>query len=179
MKISIIYDSRTGNTQAMAGCIAEGIEKVEGAEARTFLFSELSELTDETGHTAANEALSYVRESDALIFGCPTYMAGPTADFYTFLEKMGGKLNGAGKLAGVFATEQYIHGGADVTMLRIAEHLLVFGMMLYSGGGSKGKPVIHFGPVEVSTMGKENFYELFVTYGTRFATQANSLVPCC
>ena len=175
MKISVIYDSRTGNTKAMAGCIAEGLMKVEGVEAKAFLFSELSENADETGNAVASDALAFTRESDAVIFGCPTYMAGPTADFYTFLEKMGGKLQLAGKLGGVFATEQYIHGGADVTMLRIAEHLMVFGMMIYSGGGSKGKPVIHFGPVEVSTMGQEQFRELFVTYGERFAAQAASL----
>ena len=53
-------------------------------------------------------------------------------------------------------------------------HLLVYGMMIYSGGGSYGKPVIHMGPVEVSPE-KENFRELFEIYGKRFATQAQKI----
>ena len=74
-----------------------------------------------------------------MVFYCPTYMAGPTADFYTWMEKSAKPLNLAGKLGGVFATEQYIHGGADLTMNALLIHLLVYGMMIYSGGGSYGK----------------------------------------
>ena len=158
MKISVIYDSKTSNTATMAGYIAEGLQQVEGVEARTFHIDDIDE--------------AYAKESSALIFGCPTYMGGPTAAFYEFLEKRAGKLGLAGKLGGAFATEQYIHGGADLTIMRIAEHILVFGMLFYSGGGSKGAPVIHYGPVEVSTMGMETFRDLFVTYGKRFAEQA-------
>ena len=44
-------------------------------------------------------------------------------------------------------------------------------MMIYSGGASFGKPVIHMGPVEVSPK-KEDFKELFEIFGKRFATQA-------
>ena len=47
-------------------------------------------------------------------------------------------------------------------------------MMIYSGGGSYGKPVIHMGPVEVSPE-KENFRELFEISGKRFATQAQKI----
>ena len=56
-------------------------------------------------------------------------------------------------------------------MLRIAEHLLVFGMMLYSSGSSEGRPIIHIGPVQVSPE-REAFRELFEIYGRRFAKQA-------
>ena len=87
------------------------------------------------------------------------------------MEKNAGGLNLAGKLGGVFATEQYIHGGADLTMNALLIHLLVYGMMIYSGGASCGKPVIHMGPVEVSPK-KEDFKELFEILGKRFATQA-------
>ncbi len=158
MKISVIYDSKTSNTATMADYIAEGLQQVEGVEAKTFHIDAIDE--------------DFAKASGALIFGCPTYMGGPTAAFYDFLEKRAGKLGLAGKLGGAFATEQYIHGGADLTIMRIAEHILVFGMLFYSSGGSKGAPVIHYGPVEVSTMGMETFRYLFVTYGKRFAEQA-------
>ncbi len=160
MKITVFYDSRTNNTETMANYIVEGMHKVEGIEAKAF---NINAIDDE-----------FAKASDAFVFGTPTYAGGPTAEMYSFLLNQAAKYGLAGKLGGVFATEQYIHGGADVTMLRMAETLLVFGMMIYSGGGSKGRPVIHFGPVEVSP-DTEAFKDLFITYGERFAGQAKAV----
>lgn len=157
MKIAVIYDSRTGNTSAMAEAVVDGMKGVDGVDPRAFNFREIDE--------------AFIGECSAFVFGCPTYLAGPPAEFYTFLEQKARTLGLAGKLGGVFATEQYIHGGAELTMMRIIEHLLVLGMMIYSGGGSKGKPVIHIGPVEVSP-DVDAFKELFKIYGERFAEQA-------
>lgn len=160
MKLAVIYDSKTNNTAAVAGYMADGMNSIEGVEAKTFMYSEAD--------------TEFIKECTGVVFGCPTYMAGPTADFYTWMEKSAKTLNLAGKLGDVFATEQYIHGGADLTMNALLIHLLVYGMMIYSGGGSYGKPVIHMGPVEVSPE-KENFRELFEIYGKRFATQAQKI----
>ena len=134
MKLAVIYDSKTNNTAAVAGYMADGMNSIEGVEAKTFMYSEAD--------------TEFIKECTGVVFGCPTYMAG--------------------------ATEQYIHGGADLTMNALLIHLLVYGMMIYSGGGSYGKPVIHMGPVEVSPE-KENFRELFEIYGKRFATQAQKI----
>ena len=152
MKLAVIYDSKTNNTAAVAGYMADGMNSIEGVEAKTFMYSEAD--------------TEFIKECTGVVFGCPTYMAGPTADFYTWMEKSAKTLN--------LATEQYIHGGADLTMNALLIHLLVYGMMIYSGGGSYGKPVIHMGPVEVSPE-KENFRELFEIYGKRFATQAQKI----
>lgn len=102
MKLAVIYDSKTNNTAAVAGYMAEAMNSLEGVEAKTFLYSEVD--------------TEFVKECKGVVFGCPTYAAGPTSDFYTWMEKNAGGLNLAGKLGGVFATEQYIHGGADLTM---------------------------------------------------------------
>ena len=99
MKLAVIYDSKTNNTAAVAGYMAEAMNSLEGVEAKTFLYSEVD--------------TEFVKECKGVVFGCPTYAAGPTSDFYTWMEKNAGGLNLAGKLGGVFATEQYIHGGAD------------------------------------------------------------------
>lgn len=156
MKISIIYDSKTNNTATVAQYIADGAKAIKGIEAKTF---NINEIDDE-----------FIKESNGFIFGCPTYCAGPSSGFYSFLEKKAPMLSLSGKLGGVFATEQYIHGGADLTMISIIQHLLVYGMMIYSGGGSKGSPVIHIGPVEISPK-YEEYKELFNIYGKRFAEQ--------
>ena len=113
------------------------------------------------------------------MFGCPTYAAGPTSDFYTWMEKNAGGLNLAGKLGGVFATEQYIHGGADLTMNALLIHLLVYGMMIYSGGASCGKPVIHMGPVEVSPKKEEIHLDepVIIKQGSRYGVKIRSEAP--
>lgn len=160
MDLVVIYDSATGNTKTCAEFICKGMEKTEGVTAKAFSIDEID--TD------------YVKKCAALVFGSPTYVAGPSAKMYTFLEQQAPALNLAGKLGGVFATGQYIHGGEDVAMLTMIGHLMVNGMMVYSGGGSSGRPCIHFGPVAISP-DVVSFEELFVTFGQRFAEQAKKL----
>ena len=156
MNIAIIYDTKTETTSKAAAYIKEGIESVEEMSAQCFNISE----TDE----------EYIRSADGIIIGSPTYMASTTSAMQTWLQTKAPALGFAGKLGGAYATEQYIHGGAEKVISNILTHEMVFGMMVYSGGGSKGNPVIHLGPVGMS-QNIEDFKELFVTYGNRFAEQ--------
>ena len=153
-KIAIIYDSKTGTTAKAAEYIAEGSRSV--CEAKCFPITAVD--------------ADYVKDCDGVILGSPTYFASLTADMKVWLEKEAAKLNLAGKLGGAYATEQYIHGGAENAIQVILTHELVLGMMVYSGGGSHGKPIIHLGPVGMS-QNIEEFRELFSAYGKRFATQ--------
>ena len=41
MKLAVIYDSKTNNTAAVAGYMTEGMNSLEGVEAKTFLYSEV------------------------------------------------------------------------------------------------------------------------------------------
>ena len=56
MKKAVIYWSGTGNTEAMANAVAEGVTE-KGAEASTF--------------TASDFSADKVAEFDAIAFGCP------------------------------------------------------------------------------------------------------------
>jgi NAD(P)H dehydrogenase (quinone) len=91
-----------------------------------------------------------------------------------WLESNIKKLNLAGKLGGAYATEQYIHGGAENAIKEMIVFMMVAGMMVYSGGSSCGKPVIHLGPVGM-IQNIEDFEELFITYGKRMGEQLGSL----
>ena len=51
---------------------------------------------------------------------------------------------------------------------------MMTGMMVYSGGGSKGNPVIHLGPVAIGGE-LEKYEELFEIYGKRFAEQTAAI----
>lgn len=164
MKLSVLYYSVTGNTRHMADCIAQGMNSVEGAEAKAFSMDAMDE--------------DFVRESRCLVLGCPTYAAGMPADFHALLGKTG-KLDLAGKLGGAFATAQYTHGGGELAIQNILTNLMVKGMPVYSGGMAWGKPVIHLAPVAIATAGNEEmlkpYEELFRLYGQRMAAKTLEL----
>lgn len=157
MQISIIYDSKTGNTAKAAQYIIEGIEKVEGIYGKAFHIDNIDE--------------TYVKESCSLIVGSPTYNGYLSGKLKIWLESGLTKLNVAGKLGGAFATAAFIHGGGDLAIQCILTHLMVDDMMTYSSGQSKGMPVIHLGPVAISP-NIDDFADLFKIYGQRMAEQA-------
>ena len=156
MKAAIVFDSRTHTTEKAATFIAEGLKSVDDIEARCSNIDEAD--------------FEYIQQSQLVILGSPTYMASVTAKMKSWLESNAGKLKLAGKLGGAYATEQYIHGGAENAIQEILVFMMVMGLMTYSGGSSCGKPVIHLGPVGMS-QDIESFKDLFVTYGQRMGEQ--------
>ncbi len=156
MKAAIIFDSRTHTTEKAAGFIAEGLEAINDIEVKCFNIDEAD--------------FEYIRQSRLVILGSPTYMASVTGKMKNWLESNARNLELAGKLGGAYATEQYIHGGAENAIQELLVFMMVMGMMIYSGGGSHGKPVIHLGPVGMS-QDIDSFKELFVTYGRRMGQQ--------
>jgi len=156
MKAVIVFDSRTHTTEKAAGFIDEGLKSLDDIEVRCFHIDEAD--------------FEYIQQSQLVIFGSPTYMASVTAKMKSWLESNAGKLKLAGKLGGAYATEQYIHGGAENAIQEMLVFMMVMGMMTYSGGSACGKPVIHLGPVGMS-QDIERFKDLFVTYGQRMGEQ--------
>lgn len=163
MKVSVIYDSKTGNTKQEAEWICEGMNEVVGVDAKTFSI----ELVDE----------DFVKESKGIVVGSPSYAAFMTPNLHGWLLANAGKLGFAGKLGGAFATEQYTHGGGALVIQSILTVEMVNGMLCYSSGGACGKPYIHLGPVGVNNNmekfnGMENYKDYFGIFGKRFAQKA-------
>lgn len=161
MKAAIVFDSRTHTTEKAAAFIAEGMKSIGEIEVRCFNIDDAD--------------FEYIQQSQLVVFGSPTYMASVTAKMKSWLESNAGKLKLAGKLGGAYATEQYIHGGAENAIQEMLVFMMVMGMMTYSGGSACGKPVIHLGPVGMS-QDIESFKELFVTYGQRMGEQLLKLL---
>lgn len=94
MKVSIVYWSGTGNTEAMANAVAEGA-KGAGAEVELLPVSVASE---------------DVLASDALILGCPAMGAEQLeeSEFEPFFSAIEGKL--AGKKVGLFGSYDWGDG---------------------------------------------------------------------
>ena len=166
MKLAVIYDSKTGNTQKAAEWIAEGMNEVDGTEVAVFSVGEVD--------------ADFVKDSAGVVAGCPSYGALMTPNMRNWLFAEAGKLGLAGKLGGAFATEQYSHGGGELIIQSIITNEMVFGMLCYSSGGEYGHPYIHLGPVGVNGNKEahnalENYKDYFTIFGQRFAKKAGEI----
>jgi len=133
MKMLIVYDSRTGNTEKMAHAVAEGVE-VAGVEA----------VLKKVDEASVDEIPLY----SGLILGSPVYYGLPTGKIKDFIDasvKHHGKLDGM--VGGAFASAGGTHTGAETTIISLLESLMVHGMVIqgtssanHYGAASVGAP---------------------------------------
>ena len=130
MKVMIVFDSRTGNTEKMAQAVAEGVraEKVE-VDIVNVKEAQIDDLP----------------KVDGLIVGSPVYYGLPSSKIKEFLDasiKYHGKLEG--KVGGAFACSGGTHSGGETTVMAINEALLIHGMVIQGTSGRN-----HYGPVSI------------------------------
>lgn len=160
MKISILYHSVTGNTKKQAELVELGVRQVEGVEVKLMLID-----------SPDND---WIRESVAVIFGCPTYEGSCSWQMKRYFDEM--EVNFSGKLAGVFTTQNWPGGGgADFTEMTMIAAGLTLGMLVYSGGVEQGYPPIHFGAVSQKAPTLPIDRERAVKLGKNIAVMANKL----
>ena len=160
MKAAVVYHSESGNTAKMAGFIVDGLQAA-GLEAKAFSVDEVDQ--------------DFAKESKVLLVGTPVYAGSFSGKMKMWLEKGAGAAQPGGKLCGAFATANFIHGGADVSILAILNHLMVMGALVYPGGAALGQPFIHYGPVAIAPE-LDNYNDLFKTYGQRLGQKALELL---
>lgn len=131
MKVSILYHSKTGNTATVGQLIKEGITDSFNVEVKTFHIDDYDQ--------------DYVNQSKIIFIGTPTYLGTISWQMKKFLDT--NKIQWKNKVCSVFATENYVGGGADFAELSIISQLLVKGAFIYSVGSSEGQPFTHFGAV--------------------------------
>jgi len=118
----------------------------------------------------------FVKEAKVVVLGSPIYASHITGQMMNFMLANGGKMGIAGKLCGAYSTAQYVHGGGEFGIQEMLNHMMVLGGLIYSGGGSFGAPVIHFGPVGIdNTLDINQFVPNFEVYGERMAKKATEL----
>ncbi len=137
----------------MGEVMAEGMRKAGQIEVGLFSLTALDE--------------DFVNASKCIVVGTPTYLAAMSTPVKVFLDENRSVVF-AGKLAGAYATEDYVHGGGDLAIQGVLSHLMVKGALVYSGGGAFGKPPIHLGPVGLKDM-LPAAEETFRIYGERMA----------
>ncbi len=130
MKVLIVYDSRSGNTEKMAHAVSEGVSE-EGLDVEVKRVEE-----------AFVDELPGV---DGLILGSPVYYGLPTAKIKEFIDdsvKYHGKLDG--KVGGAFASSGGTHTGAETTVMALNEALFIHGMVIQGTSGSN-----HYGAASI------------------------------
>ncbi len=154
IRAAVLYYSRSGHTKTMAGAVCRGMERVEGVEVRSFSLDEAD--------------AERIRDCRCVVLGTPTYVSSVAAEVKAWLDGPARTMGLPGKIGGAFATADYVHGGADLAIRLILDHMMTYGMLTYSGGGSQGRPVIHLGPVAIAGQ-LEQYVDVFQTYGERMA----------
>lgn len=158
MKISIVYHSQSGNTKKLAETISKGAQISEDINVKIMSVDNIDE--------------KFINDSKAVIFGSPTYSGSLSWQMKKWFDTTGIQLEG--KIGGVFATENYLGGGADNAELAMIGCILIRGMLIYSGGFTKGDPMTHFGAVTIKD-GDEFQRERAKLFGKRIAEKAIEL----
>ncbi len=159
MKIAIVYYSKTGNTKKIAEIVADGARKINGVNVKCMSIEDVDD--------------SFIQEAKAVIFGSPTITGTFSWQIKQWLDSAR-HIKFSGKLGAVFATANYVGGGADVAELTMIGQLLVKGMLVYSAGAAEGQPFTHYGAVCIQG-GDDSQQERAKIFGERIARKAGEL----
>jgi NAD(P)H dehydrogenase (quinone) len=143
-KILVAWYSSYGHTYELAKAVAEGVDRVGGAEAVLRRIPELEPareaMSSQDAYVEAQRAqedvpeatLDDLRDVDGYAFGTPTRYGNMTAQMKQFLDTTG-SLWQEGALedrpAGIFTSTATIHGGQESTILTSLVPLLHLGMV--------------------------------------------------
>jgi NAD(P)H dehydrogenase (quinone) len=105
--VLVAYYSLTGNTQEMAGGVAEGIKRVPGAAA---IVKKVEDVSKDDLDTA-----------DAIVLGCPTYYASIPGKMKTVIDDWSWKMkvDFTDKVGGAFATGGGQTGGKELVVVSL------------------------------------------------------------
>lgn len=158
IRILVVYDSRTGNTEKMAHAVADGARKVEG--------------TTVVVKSAEKARVHDLLEADGIILGSPTYYGDMSGRLKTLIDQSNdihGKLEG--KVGGAFTSSAGTACGAETTILSILHAMLIHGMIVQGRSDDK-----HYGAAAVEAPGKDDI-AFCEELGGRVAALAKKLKP--
>lgn len=124
-KIVIVYHSGYGHTKKLAEAVLAGVKEVE-TNAQLIAVNEMSEQTWEELNAA-----------DAIIFGAPTYMGGPSAEFKKFADassKPWATQKWKDKIAAGFTNSATVNGDKFLTISYLMTLAMQHGMIWVGTG---------------------------------------------
>ncbi len=191
MDILILYYSRTGATRLLAEAIAQGVDQVDGTQARLRTVPPVAAVVETASSSIPPDGAPFadlidLEQCGGLALGSPTRfgnMAAPLKHFIdsTSAQWLAGAL--AGKPAAVFTSTTSMHGGQESTLLSMMLPLLHQGMLVLGvpytepdlmGTTSGGTPygASHVAPRGAPVRLTDEERRLAVALGRRLATAA-------
>ena len=137
MKISIIYMSQSGNTEAAAEYIEDGI-------LAKYPFIQVKLMNVRENETDVD----FLTQSEAVIFGTPVYFSSMSWELKKWFDQSF-RIDLHGKLGAAFVTAQSPTGGVDTAVMEILRHMLVKGMLVFSGTGQDQEHKFQIGAVGI------------------------------
>ncbi|HEX9185338.1 MAG TPA: NAD(P)H:quinone oxidoreductase [Burkholderiales bacterium] len=137
-EILVLYYSVGGSLRRMAELVAEGVERVPGAQAKLRTVPKVAPVTQAAAPAVPPEGAPYAELKDlaecaGLALGSPTRFGNMAAPLKYFLDGtspfwLKGTL--AGKPACVFTSTASMHGGQETTLVSMMLPLLHHGMLI-------------------------------------------------
>ncbi|WP_174503369.1 flavodoxin family protein [Acidiphilium sp. C61] len=127
--VIIVSHSGYGHTARLAGAVATGIGEVEGVA--------LSRITIDADGEVEESAWETLATADAILFGSPTYMGGPSWQFKKFADassKVWARQGWKDKLASGFTNSASMNGDKASTLAWFVTFAMQHGMV-WAGTG--------------------------------------------
>jgi NAD(P)H dehydrogenase (quinone) len=120
VRVLVAYHSLTGNTEKMAGGVAEGVNRVAGA---TAVVKKVEDVTK-----------ADLEAADGIVLGCPTYFAGVPGKMKTAIDDWSWKMQVdlTDKAGGAFATAGGHTGGKEQVVAALL-HFMINNRMVVAG----------------------------------------------
>jgi NAD(P)H dehydrogenase (quinone) len=118
--VAIVYHSGFGHTRGQAEAVYDGAASVEGTSAVLIAVEDIE------------SSWHLVDRADAVVFGTPTYMAGPSAEFKAFIDATSDRWSQQAwkdKLAAGFTNSAGINGDKLNTLESLALFAMQHGMV--------------------------------------------------
>lgn len=127
--VVIVFHSGYGHTERLAGAVARGVEGVAGIGVDSIAIDRLGDVPD--------DAWGRLEAADAILFGSPTYMGGPSWQFKKFADASSRVWAAQGwkdKLAAGFTNSGSMNGDKASTLSWFVTFAMQHGMV-WAGTG--------------------------------------------
>ena len=163
VRILVLYDSQTGNVEAMAKLVAEGAAEIGGVEVR------LRKVEGGAGEAATAEDVLWC---DGLAVGSPTNMGVISWRLKRFWDEQMGPhwMKVDGKIGCAFSSAGGWGGGMEVACQSILTVLMNFGFLVFGVTDYVSRDMtLHYGAVAAKAPGDEPTRAACRTLGRRLA----------
>jgi multimeric flavodoxin WrbA len=126
-EVAVVFHSATGTTRKLAEAVHRGAARAGHAELHELATGDVAE-----GRFRNDALMARLDAADAIVFGCPTFMGGPSAQLKAFLDASLSRWYArtwAGKLAAAFTVSSTPSGDKLQTLTAIAVTAMQHGMI--------------------------------------------------